>query len=240
MDLTRFRALSFDCYGTLIDWESGILAVLRPWADAAGVVASDEELLQAFAAAESDVEAEQPTLLYPDVLAATMDRVCTAFGVAESAEWAGRLGASVPDWPAFPDSADALASLARRYRLIILSNVHRAGFAASNLRLRGEFTAVITAQDVGGYKPGPAHFTALAGTLDDLGVARDELLHVAQSLYHDHVPAHREGLASVWINRRHDAPGWGATREPGDGVGYDLEFPTMAAFAAAVEAAFGD
>jgi putative hydrolase of the HAD superfamily len=119
-----------------------------------------------------------------------------------------------------------------------VSNVHRDGFAASNRRLRGRFAAVITAEDVGAYKPAGNHFEALFRTLDDLGIARGELLHVAQSLFHDHVPAHRAGLRSVWINRRHDRPGWGATPEPSEAWTYDLEFPSMAAFATAAAAAF--
>ena len=139
-----------------------------------------------------------------------------------------RLGDSVPDWPAFPDSADALARLARHYKLIILSNVHRAGFAGSNRRLRGDFAAIITAEDVGAYKPAENHFRALDATLPGLGVERGALLHVAQSLFHDHVPAKREGLPSVWINRRHDRPGWGATPEPTEEWSYDLEFTSMA------------
>ena len=121
-------------------------------------------------------------------------------------EWAQRLGNSVPDRPAFPDSADALARLAKYYQLIILSNVHRDGFAGSNRRLRGDFTAVVTAEDVGAYKPAENHFRALAPHADRPRLARTDLLHVAQSLFHDHVPVKREGLPSVWINRRHDRP----------------------------------
>jgi 2-haloacid dehalogenase len=117
--------------------------------------------------------------------------------------------------------------------------VHRDGFAGSNRRLDGTFSAVITAEDVGAYKPAENHFRALDAALPGLGVARDRLLHVAQSLFHDHVPARREGLPSVWINRRHDRPGWGATPEPTEAWAYDLEFPSMAAFADAVDAAFG-
>ena len=124
----------------------------------------------------------------------------------------------MPDWPAFSDSRSALAALAEQYRLIIVSNVHRAGFAASNIRLQGHFAAVITAEDVGAYKPAGNHFRALLRALDELGIARGELLHVAQSLFHDHVPARKAGLASVWINRRHDRPGWGATPEPSEAL----------------------
>jgi putative hydrolase of the HAD superfamily len=132
-----------------------------------------------------------------------------------------------------------LARLGRHYELIILSNVHRDGFAGCNRQLRGEFAAIITAEDVGAYKPAENHFRALDAALPGLGVERGELLHVAQSLFHDHVPAKREGLPSVWINRRQDRPGWGATPEPAGDFGYDLEFGSMAAFADAVEQAFG-
>ena len=238
LDLTRFGALSFDCYGTLIDWEAGIAAVLRPWAREQGLDASDEDLLLAYADHEAAVERETPAARYPEVLATAFRRTGEGLGAPVSDAWARRLGDSVPDWPAFPDSADALARLARRYKLIILSNVHRAGFAGSNRHLRGDFAAIITAEDVGGYKPGPNHFRALDAALPGLGVERAQLLHVAQSLFHDHVPAKREGLPSVWINRRHDRPGWGATPAPGDAWSYDLELPSMGAFADAVDAAF--
>ena len=153
--------------------------------------------------------------------------------------WAERLADSVPDWPAFPDSADALARLRRHYKLIILVwNVSRAGFAGSNKHLGGDFTAIITAEDVGSYKPAESHFRALEAKLSELGVDRSELLHVAQSLFHDHVPAKREGLTSVWINRRHGRPGWGATPEPSGEWSYAAEFRSMGEFADAVDEAF--
>jgi 2-haloacid dehalogenase len=238
MDLADFKVLSFDCYGTLIDWETGIAAVLGPWAREAGLDLDDEQLLAAYAGHEAAVERDHPTARYPDVLATAFRRTGEALGRPVDDAWARRLGDSVPDWPAFPDSADALASLAAHYRLMIVSNVHRDGFAASNRRLRGRFAAILTAEDVGAYKPAGNHFQALFRTLDDLGIARGELLHVAQSLFHDHVPARRAGLRSVWINRRHDRPGWGATPEPSEAWTYDLELPSMAAFAAAADAAF--
>jgi putative hydrolase of the HAD superfamily len=125
-----------------------------------------------------------------------------------------------------------------RDRAIIVSNVHRAGFAASNVLLQGDFAAVITAEAVGGYKPSDNHFVALDRALGELGIERSELLHVARSLFHDHVPARRHGLSSVWINRRHDRPGWGATPVPSEEYSYGLEFASMADFAAAVETAF--
>ena len=240
LDLTQYKVLSFDCYGTLIDWEAGIAAVLRPWAFEQGLDLDDEELLLAYAGNEADVERETPTALYPDVLAAAFRRTGDKLGKPVSGQWAQLLSRSVPDWPAFPDSADALARLAQRYQLIILSNVHRDGFAGSNQRLHGDIAAIITAEDVGAYKPAPNHFRALDAKLAELGLDREDLLHVAQSLFHDHVPARREGLPSVWINRRHDRPGWGATPEPSEQWTYNLEFTPTADFADAVDQAFGD
>jgi 2-haloacid dehalogenase len=238
LDLTTYKALSFDCYGTLIDWEAGIGAVLARWAREQNLNLTDEDLLLAYADNEAAVERETPSALYPDVLATAFRRTGDKLGLPVSDEWALRLGNSVPDWPAFPDTADALARLAKHYKLIILSNVHRAGFAGSNQHLHGDFAAVITAEDVGAYKPADNHFRALDTTLRELGVDRTELLHVAQSLFHDHVPAKREGLPSVWINRRHDRPGWGATPEPSDEWTYNVEFTSMADFADAVDRAF--
>ena len=237
MDLTRYRALSFDCYGTLIDWEAGIAAVLGPWARSVGLDLEDERLLEAYAGNEAAVERERPTARYPEVLAEAFRRTGQALGRPVDDAWAGRLGGSVPDWPAFGDSAAALASLASHYRLIIVSNVHRDGFAASNRRLRGRFAAVLTAEDVGAYKPAANHFQALLRTVDELGIAPGQLLHVAQSLFHDHVPARRAGLATVWINRRHHRPGWGATPEPSEAWSYDLELRSLGELAAAADAA---
>jgi 2-haloacid dehalogenase len=240
LNLAHYRALSFDCYGTLIDWESGIAAVLRPWAREVGLDLDDEQLLAAYGDNEAAVEQALPTARYPEVLAMAFRRTGQTLGRSVDDTWARRLGGSVPDWPAFPDSAGALASLATHYRLIVVSNVHRDGFAASNQRLRGRFAAIITAEDVHAYKPADNHFRALLDTLDGLGIAPGELLHVAQSLFHDHVPARRAGLRSVWINRRHGRPGWGATPQPSGAWGYDLEFGSLGDLAAAARAAFAD
>ena len=146
LDLTVFKALSVDCYGTLIDWEAGISAVLAPWAAERGLDLADEDLLLAYAVKEAAVEREAPTALYPAVLSEAFRPTGITLGEPVSDQWAARLGSSVPDWPAFPDSAAALGRLARHFQLIILSNVDRAGFAGSNQRLRGEFAAVITAE----------------------------------------------------------------------------------------------
>lgn len=239
MDLTTCKALSFDCYGTLIDWETGLLGVLRPWAAERGLAVTDDDLLVAYARSEAEAERDMPTVPYPEILAESFRRTGRLLNARVNDHWATRLGASIADWPAFADSSAALATLAEHYCLIVLSNVDRAGFVASNVRLRGNFAAVITAEDVGAYKPADNHFHALEQTLADLAIERGELIHVAQSLHHDHVPARRHDIRSVWINRRHDRPGWGATPEPRDEFSYDLEYPSMHDFAAAVAAAFG-
>ncbi|MFY2790389.1 HAD-IA family hydrolase [Rhodococcus sp. MALMAid1271] len=233
MNLADYDVLSFDCYGTLIDWEAGILGVLGPWAEQSGSSLSGDELLAAYAVNEARVQLDSPATLYPDVLAEAFRRTGDALGITVSENWASRLGSSVPDWPAFPDSAEALAALAENYKLVILSNVHRDGFAGSNLRLGVQFDAIVTAEDVGAYKPADNHFDAVDGVLEDLGVPRSRLLHVAQSLFHDHVPAKRHDIPSVWIDRREDRPGWGATPEPNGEYSYDMRFSSMAAFAAA-------
>jgi 2-haloalkanoic acid dehalogenase type II len=239
MDLDDFDALSFDCYGTLIDWEAGIAAVLRPWADAHGLRISDEQLLAAYSTHEARAEADHPTDRYPQILARAMSGLGAELGVSVSDDEAGSLAVSVPDWPAFGDSAAALQRLSRHYALIILSNVDRAGFAASNARLGVTFTSILTAEDIGSYKPSPRNFAALTGEAARLGIAEGRLLHVAQSLFHDHVPARAAGLTTVWIDRRHAKPGWGATPQPPADVTPDWTFTTLEAFADTVDAGSG-
>jgi 2-haloacid dehalogenase len=230
-----FEALSFDCYGTLIDWEAGIAAVLRRWADVHGSTLSDEELLAAYSVHETEAEVAAPTDLYPQILARSMRSLGTALGIPVGDAEADAFSTSVPNWPAFPDSAPALARLDRRYTLIILSNVDRTSFAGSNRLLRTSFTSILTAQDIGSYKPSPRNFEALLVEAARLGIPKGKLLHVAQSLFHDHVPAKAAGLPTVWINRRHGKPGSGATPEPETAVTPNWTFPSMAAFVEAIE-----
>jgi 2-haloalkanoic acid dehalogenase type II len=235
-EFDRFLALSFDCYGTLIDWERGIIDALRPWVAGASRSATltDEELLTAFSEVESDEESADPAR-YPEILARVMRRLGQRFAIPVSDEQATAFGASIPAWPAFPDSPSALARLAHRFKLIILSNVDRASFATSNERLGVRFDAIVTAEDVGSYKPDPRNFSALLGTASGLRVTPDQLLHVAQSLYHDHVPAKALGLSTVWIDRRGGRAGSGATPPPAVEVHPDWTFPSMSAFVDDVE-----
>jgi 2-haloacid dehalogenase len=234
MRLDSFSALTFDCYGTLIDWEAGILAALRPWAAARRVRAGDEELLAGFAQAESRREAAEPTTPYPRILAGVLEDLAEAFGTDVHPQEAEAFGASVKDWPAFPDSAEALAYLQGHYKLVIVSNVDRASFRHSNARLGVTFDAVVTADDAGAYKPAPNHFQLALARLARMGVAKGRVLHVAQSLYHDHVPAKRLGLRTMWVNRQaargQDGGATGGATPPAPvPVTPDGEVPTLAA-----------
>jgi 2-haloacid dehalogenase len=237
-DFTRYRALSFDCYGTLIDWETGIRQALQPWAATRRVEAGGDELLGRFGTHENVVQSEMPTLAYPLVLAESLRRIGGDLDVDVSDAEAAEFGASVGTWPAFADSAVALRRLQERYRLIILSNIDRASFARSNRRLGVSFDLVLTAEDIGSYKPNPANFDRLLAELGSLGVERGQLLHVAQSLFHDHAPAQRIGLQSVWIDRYGTPAGTGAT--PDSDVRVNWRYTSLAEFADAVLADSSD
>ena len=224
-DLDRFEVLTFDCYGTLIDWESGILAALRPVFDAHAIRLVDDDALALFGELESGVEAG-PYRPYRDVLREVLIGIGDRLEFDVVAAEADRFAGSVVDWPAFPDSADALARLAGRYRLGVITNCDDDLFAASSRRLGDPFAWVITAQQVGAYKPAARPFEV---ALERIGIPADRVLHVAQSLYHDHLTAARLGLASAWVNRRAGRTGPGAT-PPAD-ARPDLEVQSMAALA---------
>lgn len=236
--------LTFDCYGTLIDWETGIWDALQPLLlhnRADHVHRADA--LEAFAQLESAQQEATPDMVYPQLLARVHDAFAQRFDLRTHPEIDAAFGASVPHWPAFPDSADALRRLERRFGLVVLSNVDRAGFAASSRKLGVTFQAIYTAEDIGSYKPARHNFEVM---IDDLaashGVATGEILHVAQSLYHDHVPAVELGLATAWIDRQ-DLAGsgsWGATAEVGTWPEVDLRFGTLSELADAAEEMTGD
>lgn len=230
--LTDFRALSFDCYGTLIDWESGIAAALQPLLAQKPEISRDAAL-EAFARQESRLEAAEPGMLYRDLLAAVHAALAQEWQLPADAEADRRFGASIGAWPAFPDTAAALRYLKQHYKLAILSNVDRDSFRASNARLGVSFDLICTAQDIGSYKPDPANFCYLIARLGEQGIAPHEVLHVAQSLFHDHAPANAMGLTSAWIDRRHASGGLGATSAPPAGVRYAFRFTSLEEFAAA-------
>ncbi|RYH12933.1 MAG: haloacid dehalogenase type II [Alphaproteobacteria bacterium] len=229
MRLRDFKVLTFDCYGTLIDWESGIFAALQPLLSRLPKPPGRDAALEVFGEHESRQEAATPGMVYSELLAVVHGRLAEEWGAAPDAAADAAFGASVPDWPAFPDSAAALAYLKQHFRLVILSNVDRTSFAASNRRLAVEFDLICTAQDIGSYKPAPANFDYLLGKLAGLGFGRADILHTAQSLFHDHVPATEAGLACAWIDRRQGIAGWGATPPPPKEARIAFHFPSMAA-----------
>ncbi|MCG8608492.1 haloacid dehalogenase type II [bacterium] len=222
LDFSQYEALTFDCYGTLIDWETGIIAALDPVLKDHGVSLAPDELLERYAAIEARIEAG-PFKNYKSVLQEVLRNFGEEFGFTPSDTKLETFSLSVRDWPAFPDSTEALKALQRRYRLVILSNIDDDLFASSAHRLQIEFDEVITAEQVRSYKPAPDHFRTGS---DRLGLPQEKILHVAQSLYHDILPAKRIGLDTVWVNRRLGHGGFGAT--PPAEAQADLEVPDLA------------
>ena len=214
MRLSDFQVLTFDCYGTLIDWESGLIEALKPLTGKSGRPLSRNEILEAHARHESAQQRQTPSMRYSDLLAVVCKRLAEEWQLPVSWDECQAYGQSIRNWPAFPDSAEALAYLKQHYKLIILSNVDNQSFAYSNAMLKVEFDAVYTAEDIGSYKPNPRNFDYMCEHLGHLGFRKGEVLHTAESLYHDHLPANAWGLASCWIYRRHGQEGFGATMQP--------------------------
>jgi 2-haloacid dehalogenase len=228
MRLADFKALTFDVYGTLIDWESGMIAGLKPLTDACGQSLSRDDILEAHAHYESSTQRVTPAKIYSQILPVVYKRLAEEWGVPVSWEDCLAYGRSVKNWPAFEDSAGALQYLKRHYKLVVLSNIDNASFAHSNRKLQVAFDAAYTAEDIGSYKPAPRNFDYMIENLAHIGVAKHQILHAAESMFHDHAPANQHGLANCWIYRRHDQKGFGATMNPGDMPKYDYVFNSMA------------
>ncbi|MDO8476652.1 MAG: haloacid dehalogenase type II [Candidatus Rokubacteria bacterium] len=225
IDFASKQVLSFDCYGTLIDWETGILAALRPILSRHGVTVDADRMLTLYGEIESTAE-HGPYRPYREVLTAVVSELGTRLGITISGADAARFADSVGDWPPFADTRAALAALKHRFRLAIISNVDDDLFARTNQQLGVEFDWIVTAQQVGSYKPSPNNFHH---ALARFGLPKAAILHVAQSLFHDHVPAKQLGLDTVWLNRRHGKAGFGAT--PPATARPDLEVPDLATLA---------
>lgn len=212
INATGKRVLTFDCYGTLIDWESGILARVRPWLAAAGRTdIPDDLVLSAFALHQARHQQPRPALLYPEVMSRTWSDIQATFGLPDDAGQRADFAASCGDWPPFPDTVAALRRLSTRFALAILSNVDEASLARSLRLLELPFLLTVTAERVGSYKPGLPHFETAIAELAARGFAKAEILHVAQSRHHDVDPANGIGIPTVWVNRRHGRQGTGAT-----------------------------
>lgn len=240
MKLTDFDTLTFDCYGTLIDWERGIADELRPWTAKGGRRLADDELLETFAKLQYEHEAKTPEMLYPDVLAAVYRDLAAHWNIPWAEGDALSFGRSVGRWPAFADSAESLRYLKRFYKLVIISNVDRASFARSNEKLGVTFDKIITAEDVGSYKPSPRNFEYALRALGEMGIAKETVLHTAQSLFHDIVPAREFGLRTMWINRRKGKSGWGATPPVAVQAEPDFEVAGLSEFVTRHQAELGE
>lgn len=205
-----------------------MLAGLRPLTEKLPNHPGNDAILEAHAYHESTQQAQTPTMLYSDLLAIVYRRLAEAWGIPVTWEECEGYGRSVANWPAFPDSADALKYLKHHYKLVILSNVDQRSFAASNQKLGVSFDAIYTAQEIGSYKPSDRNFDYMLHHLGRMGVEKSDILHVAESMFHDHQPANRHGLSNCWIYRRHQKEGFGATMHPGDMPSYDFRFRSMA------------
>jgi 2-haloacid dehalogenase len=221
LDFSPFRALTFDCYGTLIDWETGLLGALRPVLRAHGCQLRDEQILALFA--ELEPPAQSPYRRYREVLEEVVRGLGKRVGFQATEAEVGSLPDSLPNWQPFPDTVAALQRLQTRYRLAIISNTDDALFAGTAPHLQVKFDQVVTAEQAGAYKPSLAPFHL---ALKRLGLPKERVVHVGQSVYHDVVPAKSLGLATVLVYRR----GFGATRAASDKP--DLEVPDMQTLAA--------
>ena len=224
----HFDALTFDCYGTLIDWESGILGALGRFRDTHGINAGDDKLLECYARAESHQQ-RRTYRRYSEILRDVMVDVAASCGIREGFD-RDLLVDSVKEWRPFPDTVASLAALKSRFKLGIISNIDDDLFAHSAAQLEVDFDWVVTAEQVGSYKPSQRNFRHALRVME---LPMNRVLHVAQSKYHDIGPTEVLGWANVWVNRRKGRPGGGATQ------GFDarpgLEVSDLATLVRAIE-----
>lgn len=208
MGFASIRLITFDCYGTLIDWENGMLASLRPMFSRDGRSVSDAQLLEHYGEVEAEIEAG-PYLAYRQVLSQTAQEVGRRLGTAISEQQGAAFAESVARWQPFPDTVAALETMKKKFRLGIISNVDDDLFAETGKKLGVEFDFVITAQQVRSYKPSHRNFEE---ALRRGGLSKEQMLHAGQSLYHDVAPANALGIRNVWVNWPSIRPGSGAAK----------------------------
>lgn len=211
IDFGRFKVCTFDCYGTLIDWDTGISELVSPWLAEMNSQVPPDLVVSTFALMQARHQQARPALLYPEVLRRSWRDIEEQFGWDENPAHATAFARSVSTWPPFPDTVESLRYLARKYHLGILSNVDNASLAGSLRLLEVSFAFTVTAEDVGSYKPALPHFEEAFRRLEEIGIRKDQILHVAQSKHHDMIPGGHLGLTTVWVNRRHGKKGTGAT-----------------------------
>ncbi|MEG5062774.1 haloacid dehalogenase type II [Microcoleus sp. B3-A4] len=223
LEFNQFEVVSFDCYGTLIDWERGILPALKQLLSNRDIHFSNDGILELFAEWESELENQNhPYIKYRDILQKIVKKFGKKINFAPTETEIKCLVDSVKNWQPFPDTVAALEALKQKYKLAVISNIDDDLFAETAKHLKVEFDWLITAEQVRSYKPSTRNFEI---ALETMGISTDKLLHVAQSTYHDIVPATSMGISTVWVNRRHDKAGFGATL-PASGQP-DLEVPNL-------------
>ena len=228
MNLSDFKALTFDVFGTLIDWESGMVEGLKPLISRVARELSRDEILAAHGRHESCQQRYTPARRYQDLLPIVYRRLAEEWDVSVSWDECLAYGQSVRNWPAFADSAAALQYLKKHFKLVVLSNIDNDSFLHSNEKLHVEFDAIYTAEDIGSYKPASRNFDYMLDKLESIGVTRDQVLHTAESMFHDHQPANDFSLANCHIYRRHSEKGFGATMTPAKMPSVDFRFNSMA------------
>lgn len=221
IDFQQFEVLSFDCYGTLIDWEKGILRALKSIFSNHNIDISDNQLLALFAEKEALQESGE-YLKYREILKKVAQSIGEELNVELTDSELNALPDSIQFWEPFSDTVEALKTLKKRYKLTIISNVDNDLFAYTAKKLEVPFDWIITAEDVKSYKPSLRNFEV---ALQRMGISPNKLLHIAQSVYHDIVPAKSMGLTTVWVNRRKGKQGFGATA-PASGIP-ELEVPDL-------------
>ena len=231
MKLSDFQALTFDCYGTLIDWETGLLKALQGLITCAPRRRTREEVLADYGRHEQEQQQTSPALKYSQLLAVVYKRLGENWGAPAPWEECTTFAGSLKMWEPFTDTVAALRHLKSHYKLYILSNVDNESFSHTARRLGVRFDGVMTAEDIGSYKPSLRNFEYMLARLHSQGIERHRILHVAQSLVHDHAPCNELGLASCWINRQQGRIG--AVGEVASRARYDFTFATMGELAEA-------
>ena len=227
LDFNQFEVVSFDCYGTLIDWERGILPALKQLLSNREIDFSDDGTLELFAEFESELEKDKSDYIeYRKILQEIVKKFGQRFNFepteTESGTETNCLVDSLKNWQPFPDTVAALSALKQKYKLAVISNIDDDLFVGTAKHLKVEFDWLITAQQVRSYKPSTRNFEI---ALETMGIAPEKLLHVAQSVYHDIVPAASMGISTVWVNRRQGKAGFGATLPAS--AQPDLEVPDL-------------
>ena len=228
LKFSDYRALTFDCYGTLMDWETGILTALHKVLAEHGKTAEDAYLLELYGKLEADAESG-PFRNYKQVLAEVVRGIGEELGFVPEAREADSLSASIAQWQPFEDTVPSLQRLKAKFHLAVISNIDDDLFATTRPKLKVEFDQVITAEQAGAYKPSLKPFQL---AIQRLELDPKQILHVGQSLYHDTIPAQSLGMGTVWVNRVSRRPGVGAVKKVE--ATPDLQVPDLQTLAAAI------